>query len=348
MTSETPRKTALWRWLASLAVGAFCLWLLFRDLDLQEVRVALQQARRGWLALAVLCVVGVAVIKGLRWWFLYPLDRRPSSWRHTFSALMTSQMLNVSLPIRLGEVARVGLMLQQKIAPGTTLSTIVGEKSLDLLSVGFLILVAAPAAALPSWFPSSGGAAMGVVGAALLGLLNLVWLLRAHIMRLVEGILRFRGWLSARWQDRLTRAAGATLDGVSTLTRYTTALPVIGLTVVSWIVSILTMVAMLAAFGLPARWHVGLVLSLAISLSNLVPTPPALLGVVGAVSVMVLSWFGVARPEAAALGLVLNLVLVGPLMVLGGWSTWIRFSSFTRGALRERWAWSLGLKKDAQ
>ena len=49
---------------------------------------------------------------------------------------MISQMLNLVFPIRLGELARLGLMRQEGRPVGVTFGTIVVEKALDLLAVG--------------------------------------------------------------------------------------------------------------------------------------------------------------------------------------------------------------------
>lgn len=345
MVMQKSWRTPLGRGLLGLVVGGLCLWLSLRGLDLEELRTALSQSQVSWLAAALAAVVVVAFIKAARWWFLYPRSFRPSSWLSTFPVLMTAQMLNVLVPLRLGEIARVGLMLQEHVSAGSTLSTIVVEKSLDLLAVGCLIILILPAAVLPDWFPLSSGMSMGFSGVALLAALLAIWLGRARLKALAGRILGFRGWLPARWQARLMRLVSEILDGLGALTDLKSALPVVALTVGNWLASIFTMAAMLAAFGLPVQWHVALVLSLTIYLSNLVPTPPALVGVIGAVTVMTLRWFEIVRVEATALGLALNVVLISPLVILGGWSTWQRFSKLTQGDFKERWVWSLGLKK---
>ena len=345
MAMQKARRIKFGRGLLGIVVGGLCLWLSLRGLDLAEVRAALLQARMPWLAAALAAVVAVAFIKSARWWFLYPRSFRPVSWLSTFPVLMTAQMLNVLVPLRLGEIARVGLMLQEHVSAGSTLSTIVVEKSLDLLAVGCLIILILPTAVLPDWFPLSSGMSMGFSGVALLAALLVIWVGRAWLEGLAGRILGFRGWLPEHWQARLMRLVSEILDGLGALTDLSSAFPVVALTVSNWLASIFTMIAMLAAFGLPVQWHVALVLSLTIYLSNLVPTPPALVGVIGAVTVMTLRWFEIVRVEATALGLALNVVLISPLVILGGWSTWQRFSKLTQGNFKERWAWSLGLKK---
>jgi uncharacterized protein (TIRG00374 family) len=331
------------RWILSLIVGVLCLWFSVRTLDLAQVRLVVGQARVGLIAMALASVVAVALVKALRWWILFPRRYRTVSWGRTFSALMTAQMLNVLVPVRVGELARLGLMLQDGVPAGTTLSTVVLEKSLDLVAAGVLVMIAVSGFSLPDWFPLSSGVTMGLSGLALLAALVGVWLAHTWIEQVAARVIGFRGWLPEPVQAWLLRFVRAVLEGLGTLTDFRTALPIFGMTIVSWILSIWTMVAMLMAFGLPSAWQVALALSVTLYLSNLVPTPPALVGVVSAVAVMTLQWFGVAGEDALALGLVLNVVLIGPLVVIGGWVTWQRFSLLTQGALKERWVLSLGL-----
>jgi hypothetical protein len=56
----------------------------------------------------------------------------------------------------------------------------------------------------------------------------------------------------------------------------------------------------------------------------LAPTPPALVGLIGAVTEVTLAPFGVPRAQALALGTILNIVLVAPPVALGGWAAALR------------------------
>jgi hypothetical protein len=98
-------------------------------------------------------------------------------------------------------------------------------------------------------------------------------------------------------------------------------------------------VAMLLAFGIQDGERIALVLMLALTFSNLVPSPPALLGVVGVIAVAVCVPFGIPRVEALALGTLLNAVMVLPTVLLGGWAAGARllrlFEPGSRGSLRQ-------------
>ncbi|MBN1872978.1 MAG: flippase-like domain-containing protein [Anaerolineae bacterium] len=337
--------SSLLRWCLGLAVGVLCVWLSLRGLDFAQVWASIHQVHIGWLLASLGSVVMVALLKAIRWWFLFPDHYRPASWRRAFSVLLTGQMVNVLIPVRLGEVVRIGLMVQESVPPGVTLSTIVVEKSLELLALGLLLSLTLPSAVLPDWFPISGGLGMGLSGLALLVGLIGVWVLRRWLQQIAARILGFRDWLPQVWRDRLLRLIDHVLGGLEALTHYKSALPVLGLTALVWFFSILTMLLMFISFRLVLPWYAGIVLSLALTLSNLVPQPPAMVGVVGAVTVITLYGFGVEQTVSVALGLLLNVAMVSPIVLLGGWMTWLRFASLGHLPWRERWVSSFGLKK---
>lgn len=333
-----------WRWMAGVLVGIFCLGLSFWGIELDKVYASLHKVKWVWLLLAVASVLTVALLKSLRWWWLFPSAERPTSWRRTFPVLMTAQMINVLFPMRLGELVRIGLMTQEEVAPGVTLSTIVIEKSLDLLAVGLLML-AVPVSVVPDWLPSSIGWNMGLTGGILLIMLLFVWRGRVWLQKVAARVLNFRNWLPVSWREYLLQLLSQLFDGLGALVGYRSALRVLGTTILVWLASIFTLVAMLAAFELEPTWTTALVLALALHLSNFAPTPPALMGLVSGVTLVTLGWFGISQITAAALGLLLNIVLVGPLVLLGGISVWWRFISLAEESREERWALSWGLRR---
>jgi uncharacterized membrane protein YbhN (UPF0104 family) len=109
------------------------------------------------------------------------------------------------------------------------------------------------------------------------------------------------------------------------------------LTTLIWLGSAAVLVAMLLAFHLPPDWGAAFALMLALTFSNWLPTPPGMIGVVGAVSVAVLAPFGVPPAEALALGTVLNVVLVAPPVILGIWAAVTRLPQIggSPGRLRQ-------------
>jgi uncharacterized protein (TIRG00374 family) len=305
-------------------IGGACLWLSLRYVRPEVFAHALAAASWPWVAVALMGVTLIAAAKALRWQWLYPPDARPASWRTHFAILMISQMLNLLLSvIRLGEVARMELMRREGRPVGMTLGTIVLEKSLDLLVVQALLLLAVPFAILPNWLRARTGIGALVVGVGVLTALLLVSRYRERLLAWIERIPEPRGPFWARWADRLRRLFQTTLDSIAAL-RGARLVRVAGLTTLIWLGSAAVLVAMQIAFHIPPDWGAAFVMMMALTFSNWLPTPPAMIGVVGAVTVVVLTPLGVPPAQALALGTVLNVVLVAPPVLLGIWATWVR------------------------
>ena len=66
------------------------------------------------------------------------------------------------------------------------------------------------------------------------------------------------------------------------------------------------------------------VVMMSIGFSNIIPSPPGLIGVIQAIAMVVLGGYGVPQPIALGFGIVLNVVTVAPLILLGSLALWQR------------------------
>ncbi len=322
MKTPQGQSRAFWlRIVGGVLVGAGCLWLSLRQVAVERFSAALAGVSWPWVALATLGIIIIAAAKALRWQWLYAAGMARLSWRRHFSVLMISQMLNLLAPVRLGELARLELMRREGRPIGATLGAIVLEKSLDLIAVQALLLLAVPLAILPAWLVQRTGWGFLSAGVLLFAILLLVARKRDRLLGLLRRIPPPTGGFWAQWAGRLRRLVETTLESIAGLDG-PRLLRVLLLTTGIWLASVATLRAMLGAFGSPSGWGAAFVLMLALTFSNWVPTPPALIGVVGAVAVAVLAPFGVPAAQALALGTVLNAVLVLPPTLLGIWGTW--------------------------
>ena len=328
------------RWpqgLVGVLLGGGCLWYSLRGVDVGQAVGRLGEVSWPWVGVALVGVVLVSAGKALRWQWLYPRSAPPLSWTAHFFILLIAQMLNLVVPVRLGEVARLGLMQQEQRPAGMTLGTIAVEKSLDLVATGLLLLLVVPLAVLPAWLHPAAASSVLFTGGALLALLLLLGAARRLLLRLVGALPRPRREPWARWSRHLVGLVETMLEGLGGLGGGR-LFAVLMLTSLVWLLSAGVMRAVLLAFGSGGGWAAALVLMLAIAFSNLAPTPPALIGLVGAVTEEALAPFGVLRTEALALGMVLNVVLVGPPVLLGGWAAGVRLLRLLavpgRGGLR--------------
>lgn len=304
----------------ALLIGVLCLWLSLRGVPLSELRDQLARFSPALVALAVACVVLVAAGKALRWQWLYGAGVPRRSWRTHFAILMIGQMLNLVIPIRVGELARLGLMRQEDRPLGVTFGTIVVEKALDLLAVGLIVLLAVPLALLPDSLRRETGVGGLLIGGAIFAAMLLAGRFNAPLRRRLE---RMDAAWGGRWVSGARRGALAVLRSFGSLTAAQLA-GVAGLTAGVWLLSLVTLQVMFAASGLALGWGAALALMLALTSSNWAPTPPAMIGIVGAVTVAVLAAFDVDQARALALGTVLNAVLAGPPVILGSIALTVR------------------------
>jgi len=304
------RRPALWRQATTvvlgLGVGGAGLALSLRGVSWSSLVQALRGVQRGWLALAVLASAGVAVLKAARWWRLFLPHHRDLGFPALGAALIVAQMINVVVPIHGGgEALRIGLLTRRFSVSALRVSgTIVLEKLLDVGSLSFLGLIAAPVTAQLVGRPLLSQAALLTAGAALLTL--------ALAVRFRHGLrCRLQRWPRvAGWVDQL-------LSGFNALQSRDLAWEPVAWTAAVRCLSFVSLIAALSSAGVRLPL-VGIVaLDVLLNLSYLLPTPPALIGLVQAVTVLVLGFFDIGGVATVGAGMVLHLTVLAPYLVFG-------------------------------
>ena len=99
---------ALWaraaRWIVGLGIAGLSCWLLARELDWQGVSGALGTADYRWVIVAILAIVATFLTRARRWQAL--LWQSEVRLRPAVTALLIGQALNMTLPMRSGDVVR--------------------------------------------------------------------------------------------------------------------------------------------------------------------------------------------------------------------------------------------------
>jgi uncharacterized protein (TIRG00374 family) len=299
-----------------------------RGLELSVVLQALAMASPEWIMVSLLGVVAVVVVKAARWRALYRLAEPRPSFGELFAVLAAAQMVNIVIPIRLGELIRIGLMKQAGQSGAITLSTLVMEKALDLVAAGLIAIALVALTVAPVWLHER-AAGLLLIGLTLVVCLLLIWRLRQRLENGLARILASGSLLPASWQGWLLERLDVTVKAFGTLADKPSLAWVVLWTFTGWLLSLLTMLALLAAFGLHLPLSAAVIMVLAVSSSNIAPSPPALVGVMHLIAVLVLGRYGVTQSVAVGFGIVLNVVTVAPLIILGGWALWSRTSSLS-------------------
>ncbi len=308
------RRRAVWLALKTLAASA-ALWLAFRRVDLPLLWDTLHSASVPWVALSLTTVVLALASAVLRWRILFYPDHHERSWRNLACALVVGQAVNIALPLRLGEVARVyAFSAAEGVAAVRVAATIAVERLADVLMLGVAaaaLLLAA--AAIPLWLRAPGQALL-VAGAAAAGVVLL---------------LGVRGDLAGRWADRATRTLPARLEervrphvhealsGLRALRSPRASLALWTLSAAGVALAVATNYLLFVAFGLSLPVIAALFLFVVLVAGNTAVSVPGNLGVFHYLTVLALGVYGVGRDVALAYAIVLYAVALLSKIVLG-------------------------------
>jgi glycosyltransferase 2 family protein len=262
------------------------------------------------------CVLASVVPTGLRMVFL--VEKR-AGFTAGYNAVSLGLALNNILPARMGEVGKAFYLTKQgDVSMGRALEAVFWERFADLNAL--LALGVFAAAFMRQWtalYPL-----MAVVGGlwCFLALCRikpgiahaLINVLPGERLRLVfsETLLLLKDKLSAGFLGKLG-----------------------GYTLLAW-------ACYLAVYVLAIRWAIGLDLSLwqiatAFAVATMgfaIPAAPGGMGVYEAAFVLAMSWFGVGREEAFAVGFTLHMIQYVPMTAYG--LGVMAVSGFTPGAIR--------------
>lgn len=295
-------------------VGSAALWLMFRGVD----RVQLQAALKGvdpWLTCGALALnIGALLVMTLRWQVFLAATGQAVSFGPAFRAMVVGQMVNILVPLRLGEIVRVHALSQRAGLPRTEiLVTIAVEKLLDaVLFGGSLLLVGAlalpPARTLrPSW--------TFVTSAALLGII--AWAISSNPRPVVRSLTSVLSILPTRINRFTTERVRRVVAGVSALRTRRTGAKVAALSVAMIVLSTLTNYLLFVAFGLNLSMMAAFTLLLLLKAASVPPSLPGKLGTVNFVTAFALALYGVSEPVAIGYAVVLYVITILPKILIG-------------------------------
>ncbi len=295
------------------------LWLAFRDVPLSQVVAAFSQADYRFVALALALVFVSPLVRAARWRLLYHPGQKGLSCFRLAEVLLIGQMLNIVVPARLGEVARIYFMGKiESRSRSRTLGTIAVEKWLDILMLLLLVLCVPIFVSLPPWFRDS-RVNLAVFATAFLGVALTLSHGRERLLTLVETISRF---LPESWGTGIHRATGLALGSLDVLRSPWVGLQLQGWSLLIWVLSILVNYMVFLALGLPLSFAAALFLVVVLQVGVAVPSVPGKLGVFHYLCTLALGVFGLEKGAALGYAVLLYFVVFAPPSLLGALFLW--------------------------
>lgn len=295
-------------------VTVACMYLAVRGVALEDALDALAASDLRWLLPTLPVFTLAIVLRAVRWWSLFAPPRRPPV-RAIAYALLVGYFFNNILPARAGEAARViALHRRSTTSKAETVATVVVERLFDVLALLIVLFVVYPWLPQISWLRAA--ALFGAVVVA--GLLTLVFVVVRYEERALHWLLSpLRRLRRAGVAERLEAAAVNATRGLVGLRDPRVALRAMALTIASWVTLGVSYWILSHAFALDLPIVAGMLVTVAINLSLVLPSSPAALGVFEAATVLALRAFDVPHAEALSYALVLHLLNLVPFLVIG-------------------------------
>ncbi len=316
MTREVGKSVRFWQsnWfrvtLGTLISIVFLL-LALKDVPLDEVAQSLARANYFWVALAVLVMVVQSWLRAVRWIQLYyPLQKGLRAFQ-MLGIVLTSQMLNIAIPWRVGEIARIYLAREiEKRSAAQTIATLAVEKILDVLMMLALLLMIPLFMSLPSWLeqPREGliVSAIGLFVGTFILLLSEDWL--------VQLLTR----VPLPWGKQfITDNVRIALSGLDVFKRWDLHLALQAQSVVIWFLGVVVNFLVFLALDMRLPFISAFLLLAVLQIGGLVPSAPGKVGVFQILCIWTLALFAVDKSVGLTYGILLYLIAYGTPVVLG-------------------------------
>jgi uncharacterized protein (TIRG00374 family) len=287
-------------------LGAAGLWLTLRDVPEAALRDVFSRIDPvlGLLALASTLVGLLAVVA--RWRLLLGIEAPRFSL--LFRATVIGQMLNIVVPLRVGEVARAWAASARG---GVSIAGVTGslaiEKAVDLIIFGastalvvFVAVVPTPAMRPVRWIVLPAIAAVGLAAAFFVAR----WLGRSNAATSSE-------------QGLLATLRRAFVASAAVIATPAAVVNLLGLSLIVLATAAGANQLLLAACGIDVPWWTGLAVLVVLQAGTVPPALPGRLGVYNYLTVLTLATLGVDAATAAAYSIALYAIAYLPKLLLG-------------------------------
>lgn len=273
--------------------------------DWEELAEPLANANYEYLLFIPLIVIPNYIVRAVRWRLLMDKTQHIGL-ASVFRALMTGYLFNNIMPARAGDIIRVYHLNKNKGKSKSHLfASLLTERLGDmlfLLCLLSLVLVAYPD--LPGWLKKSGIIASALTFTGLV-ILWFIYLNKGKVIRAIFSRMKF---LSGKVISRLNEMTESTLSGLDGLFHIKGLMIFSVLTLLLWMLELLTAFTIAEAFGLDIALGNILFIIIVITIGTLVPSSPGFIGTYEFFGVQALTILGISGGEGLSFIIVLHAV----------------------------------------
>ncbi len=127
----------------SLILTAVFLYIAFYDVDFGEVLATASRASVFWMLIFVIVLLSSHYLRAVRWKVIISSVKPDAQMKNLFGSLMVGYGVNCVIP-RLGEITRAVLLGRwERISRSSMFGTVIVERVIDIIFLGFSVIVAA-------------------------------------------------------------------------------------------------------------------------------------------------------------------------------------------------------------
>lgn len=289
-----------------------------RGIDPRQLKAQLMAA--SWLGLLACAGINFAHngVRVLRWGLLLHPVRERVRFRPMFASVVLGYMVTWVAPGRLGELVRPALLSgREKLPIGPCMGTVIVDRLLDGLAVVLLFAVGLAVTPMPPEAAVSTAAIRGtsvVAGLVVIGLcVSLI--VATSSRRRIERALEKRGSPVLLW---IGRSMLAVSRGADALKRPGLLLGVVVHTVLAWLMIALATWVGIRACGIDVPFGAVLIILPLLALGVTLPTPGGAGGYHAAMTFGLSQLFGVAEAQAVGASVLIHLMIIFPVILVGG------------------------------
>jgi len=285
----------------------------FWGIDLSSSWAAIRQVEPLYFIPALLGIFLMPLVRAQRLKVIFEHERKINGWK-VFSVFNVAQLLNISLPILTGQVARV-LFFSRMFSLTKTFSftMVVLEALFDGLTLLMFIFAASSLIVFPDWLVRG----EVVVLVACILLFGFFYFILHHRSKSSRRLPRWMYRFPRRWIREIKNISNSFLAGLRMLKSGRRLLYVVFLSLASWLAHALAVFSLIYAFGFDLPFWGALVILIVNTAVIMIPISPGNLGTFQFACIFGLSFFGISKESALSFSLVLHAVESLPVIALG-------------------------------
>lgn len=294
-------------------VSIFFLWLALRNVELQTIPATLARLDFSWLLLIAFTYTLEHLARAYRWRAILP--GKALKIKHAYFGIVLGYLFNNLLPARAGEFVRAFYLKKKDTAPASEIfGSVVFERFLDGIIIVSLILFSL------NFYPSTPLIRKASISAVVFyGFVLAAIILLQYRRQLFENLtMRFFNLFPRKIAHTLNHSRESFINGLGLIARPKLFFRAVGLSVISWGFSVLTVYISLLMFNFDLGVADAVLLICILSIGAMIPTSPGMIGIYEYCCVIALHGILGQSEEAAALfGLVTHSIGYFYVLIVG-------------------------------